>query len=500
MISKIRILFTYLIITSTSIAFSQQITNLNVIESPEYKDKVKSEGVLAIHTSSSGLTGIVRSSKKNLLFDIFDKDLKKTFNKLVESSKKERFVGDLFFGDEIKVFTVLSPKKRERILYCHTFNLENKTYKKVELFSTTVEKNQSLFSIGRNKRQTSFAISPNGDYFAISTDNIKKNLNAYTIRVYNSNSLSLVFKKSYQEHAEKYFEPNDIVMDNSGTVYAVGKQFIKGRKEKKKGEANYTFVVNSISKEANKSLKVNLGEDEHIRSLVLRNDNQLKLLGFYSESRSGRIKGACSFTIDKGFNAVVDKKLNILPTSVYEDLYGYRKAKRKKGKELSNFYIDYVVEDSKGNTFLLAEEFYITQHYVSNGMNGGYWRTVYHYDDILILKFNAKGNLDWGRSVFKRSNSPSYNAFLKDDKLHVLLNSGKRLSEKKDGRTKVSKGWFESSSLYDFEYAASGETMYNKIQDNKGQTYYLPFFGTYSNGKFIMMSSGRKKKRFMSLY
>lgn len=132
-------------------------------------------------------------------------------------------------------------------------------------------------------------------------------------------------------------------------------------------------------------------------------------------------------------------------------------------------------------------------------MNGGYWTTTYHYDDILILKFNAQGELDWGRSIFKRATSPSYNAFLKNDELHVVLNSGKNLTEKKDGRTKASKGWFESSALYDFVYSSNGDVSYDKIQNNKGKTFYLPYYGTFSNNKFIMMSSARKKKQFMIL-
>jgi len=40
---------------------------------------------------------------------------------------------------------------------------------------------------------------------------------------------------------------------------------------------------------------------------------------------------------------------------------------------------------------------------------------------------------------------------------------------------------------------------YDKIQDNKGNTDYIPFFGTYRNDTFLMMSSGRTKKQFMIL-
>ena len=109
------------------------------------------------------------------------------------------------------------------------------------------------------------------------------------------------------------------------------------------------------------------------------------------------------------------------------------------------------------------------------------------------------GELDWGRSVNKRATGPSYNAFLKNDELHIILNSGKNLLEKKDGRTKVSKGWFESSSLYDIVYSSDGKVSYDKIQNNKGKVYYTPYYGTFTDGKFITTTTRRKKKKFLKL-
>src|SRR5690606_30389903 len=114
---------------------------------------------------------------------------------------------------------------------------------------------QNLFS-GKNKRQTSFALSPDGNYLAIVTDNVKKNLNAYTARVFYSNNLELVYQKSYQEDKEKYFEPNDVVIDNSGTIYSLGKKFLQGRSQKMKGEANYDFVLNKIGEESISDIKI----------------------------------------------------------------------------------------------------------------------------------------------------------------------------------------------------------------------------------------------------
>lgn len=495
-----KILFIALLF-SINLVKSQVTTQLKVAESPEFKDEISVDGVLAIHTTASGKTGLVRANKNNFLLDVFDDKLNKIFSQKVESSKKESFNGYVSFENEIKYITVLEPSKRERIVYCNTFNIETKNYSQKELFKADVEKG-GLFT-GRNKRGTNVAISPNGQYIAIATDNIKKNLNSYKIHVFDSEKLHLVFEKTYQEDVDNYFEPNDLFVDDEANVYALGKLFISGKSKKKDGDANYDFILNKISKDNTQSLKISLESNNFISSLAINYfDDKLSLLGFYSKERDGNIKGGCNFTINKSTLVVTNKKNTELPKDVYEDLYGDAKAERhdKKKKELNSFYVDYVVRDDLGNTFLLAEEFYITQTYVSTGMNGGgYYTTTYHYDDILILKFDKNGEINWGRSIFKRSTSPSYNAFLKDDKLHVILNSGKNLTEKSDGRTKVSKGWFESSALYDFTYSIDGKVDYNKIQDNKGNTYYLPFYGTYNIDRFIMMSDGGRKKQFMIL-
>lgn len=474
-------------------------TKLKITESAQFKDEVAVEGIDVVYTNPAGKTAIVRFGRKSILLDVFNDNLDKEFFKIIKKEKKEVYKGHLSYDNEIKVFTVYSPKKKERIVYCHTFNIKNNTHQKTKLFEANVKKGGGLFT-GSNKRQTSFAISPNQQYIAIATDNIKKKSNSYRIHVFESENLNLVYTKSYRDHEKQYFSHNDLIVDDEATVYSLGKLYKNGKSDKKKGKANYEFVLHKISESAISNVSVKL-EEEFVRTLIIsQKNNQLHLLGFYSEKNSNRLKGGCDFVINETDLTVASKKITELPKQVYEDLYGYRRGKRKKkkGKELSNFYVDYTIEDTKGNTYILAEEFYITTRYVGTGMNG-YWETIPHYDDILILKFNGNGELSWGRSIFKRSTAPSYNVFLKNDELHVILNSGKNLLEKKDGRTKVSKGWFESSSLYDIVYSSDGKVSYDKIQDNRGKVYYTPFYGTYTDGKFITTTTRRKKKQFLAL-
>ncbi|CAM1367941.1 hypothetical protein [Tenacibaculum xiamenense] len=484
-----------------SLQVAGQSTSLKATETKPFKDKVKAYEITSIFTSESGETIIARNGRKKFLFDVFNTNSDKIFSEVVKSSRKEKHVGELFYNNKLNFFTVYAPKKDERILFCHTIDLNKKSYSKKTIFETTVEKKQSLFG-SRKNHNTSFALSPNGNFFAIATDNIRKNKNSYTIRVYNVTSNKLVYKTAYQESSDRSFTHNDLYIDDNANVYSLGKLYVKNHKSKKhQKKTNYQFVLNKITKEGNTELLIDL-DTEHIRSLrIIPNENSIQLTGFYSEINENRIKGACNFMVNTNEFKLDNKKAQVLPKQVYDDLYNYRAAKRKKkkNKELSNFEIDHVLTDSKGNTYLIAEEFYITQAYVNNGNMGGYWVTTYHYDDILILKNTKDGNLEWGRSIFKRATSPSYNAFIKNDKLHVILNSGKHLLKKKDGRTKVSRGWFESTSLYDIEYSENGDVSYNKIQDNKSKTYYSPYFGAYDMEKFIMISTKGTKKRFMTL-
>ncbi|AFU69124.1 hypothetical protein P700755_002345 [Psychroflexus torquis ATCC 700755] len=504
---KIIILITFIL--SLSNVFAQDNpTSFNITESESFHYDKKIDGILAMKTLNTGVTGVVlEHEKRNVLdkpyffFDIFDKNLIQIFTKKVEIDKNESYVGDLYYNGILKVFTVYQPNKKERTVYVHQLDINHKTYKRVKLFDARIQKKQNLFAT-KNSHVTNFSISPNNTYFAVATDNISKKMNDYDIRVFDVETNELIYKKNYQKDKERGYEHNDLYIDNDAVVYSVGKRFLSKRErvEQKRGSM-YKFVLNKITETDSQAIDITL-DQKHVQSLSITDINdEMHLLGFYSERNENLLKGGCNFTIDLENFRVMSKKFDELPKQVYDDMYNERASKRKNEdkKELKNFNIDHVITTAQGDSYLIAEEFYITTSYAPNGQFGGAQVTTYHYDNILILKFNSEGNLDWGRSIFKVATSPSYNVFYKDEKLHVLLNSGKNLKEKKDGRVKVSKGFFESTALYDVEISQNGEVSYNKIQDNKGETTYQPFYGTYELNRFLMPSDGGKEKRFMIL-
>uniref|UniRef100_UPI003F6CFB41 hypothetical protein n=1 Tax=Polaribacter sp. TaxID=1920175 RepID=UPI003F6CFB41 len=489
----------FLLFLCISLNFSAQTSYFDIKESKAYKDQYKSTTILSIYTTNQNLTLVARKSRSTLIFETFDENTKGKKIKSVQLEKKERFVGEFFYNNQMRIFMVESPSKIKRILNCYTLDLSTFNTTKTTLLNTTVKKKSSLFS-GQNKRQTNFSISPNKKFIAITTDNVKKNSNSYDVHLFDAKTLSLIFTKGYYANEEKYYSSSDMIVDNDGAVFSIGKEYFKGKRERKKAKANYSYVITKVDQNNITTGKIELKEDEYIKSMNLSfyKDN-LRSIGYYSQDKVFGIKGVSQFSVDKTTLSIINKKKTVLPTKVFEDLYGYRNAKSKKDSELTSFNLDYILEDDYGNTFLIAEEFYVVQVYVSNGMNGGYYMTTYHYDDILITKLDANGNLKWGRSIFKRATEPSYNAFLNNNKLFILLNSGKKLKDKSDGRLKVSKGWFESTALYAFVYDFDGNLDYEKIQDNKGKTRYIPYLGSYNNGKFVMYNHAKGSKKVMVL-
>ncbi|GHC65234.1 hypothetical protein [Ulvibacter litoralis] len=481
-----RILLITLLI-SQGIIFAQNESNFKIYESPVYIDKVKTDSVRATYTSNSGKTGIIRNDKKEIVFDLFDENFSKIHSKLIETDKKETYIGDIFYSNEINVFTETFPDKDVKVLTCYVFNLENKTNKKIELSSTTIDKKLSLFS---NQKGAKFSMSPDLNYFSITNYTIHKDEVFYHVSVFDSKTYELVYDQQITRNENKFFSLSEIQIDNSKNVFLLGESFFDEESPKIKSEKNRHFIVEKISKTDYSKLDLNL-ENKYIKSLKAVTDaNEYNLYGFYSDSGLNAIKGVCNILIDMENFEIKNKNLQDLPSQVYADLFGTDKADKKKGKELFEFKIDYILNDEQNNIYLTAEQFYIT--YEND-------RKVEHYDDILIIKFTPNGKLDWGRSILKYDYKPSYNAFVKNNELHIILNSGKKLKELNDGRTKATVGLFETSALYDFVYLNTGLGKINKIQNNKKKTYYLPNYGNYIDGKFIMISDSQKERQFMTL-
>ena len=327
-----------------------QSSYFDVLESKKYNDHFKTTTIRSVNTSDNNHTIIARTTLDNLIFETFNENAKGKKVLIKEFEKKEVFASELFYDNKVKIFTVTSPSRIDRVVNCHIYDALNYTYKKIELFKTTVEKRRLLFS-NKNKRSTNFAISPNNNLIAIATDITKENSNSYLVHVFNAQTLKLVYSKNYYTNPENYFESTDMAIDNNGNVFSVGKEYKIGKRERKNAQVNYSLVLSRVSEDNFDTQKIELGEKEYIKNLTITfNEKKVNLFGYYAEKRANRIKGICQIKVNQNNLSVLHKKNTEIPLEVYKNLFGYY-ADYEKGKGLRNFALDHVLSDKDGNTF-----------------------------------------------------------------------------------------------------------------------------------------------------
>ncbi len=482
-----------------------QSSYFNIKETNPFKDTKKGSVLLDVHQMENGENIVIRSIKKNFVISSFTASYDLKSNVDTERQKKEGYIGSVTSNGLVRFFTVDRLKKM-KVVYCHTFNPATQQVSKKKLFEVVDEEKRSFFiggfgvSRGSGQEQR-FSVSPDGNYFVVTNNVFSRKKSTSAVYVYDTD-LNEVFKKVYFNSEDQFYAIDDFVITNDLKVILAGKVYKNGTRDKKDGKANYTYEIHKISAANNTKKVIDLGDKFVQQVRIAQYGENLRMLGFYSENSSGQMKGGISYTFSEDDITNISPKVTPFPADVYNDIYGEAKAKskKKKEKEFRAYYLDYSLIDEAGNAFLTAEQFFTTTVQVSNGAGGFTTQTIFHYNNILIIKFDNEGNLVWGRSIFKAARSHSYNAFEIDGKLHILLNTGKNIAKKSNDRKKIKKSWLEKSALYDIVYDENGNETYELIKENDGKKdFYSPTRGSFDYDKFIMANLSKNKRRFMVL-
>ena len=494
---------TTLVILIMGLSAHAQSTYFNVTETEPFKDSRRGSSLEGAFTLASGEIVAVRAAKKELLVSSFDANYNLQSDVELDLERRESYLGASFNNEKLRVFTVHKVDKNKRDVFCHTYTIGSRTIVKTKLYTATssTQKRSKYGASGPKKHNENFRGSPDGNYLAFAVDNINSKTNSYSFRVYDQD-LNLVYDTSYYSDIERYFNFDDFIITNDAEIISAGKLYKKGKRDRREGKANYDYVIHKVTENESASSVLEL-QDNFIKELrFAQTDELIRLFGFYSERSSDRMKGALSYNMQGTNIEAVSLKQAPFPESIYQDLFRDARAERlkEKEKEFRDFYLDYAFVDESGNSYLLAEEFYITTTSVPNGAMGGMsTNSQPHYDDILIIKFDSAGNILWGRGILKKDNQPSYNALVMDNELHVFFNTGKNIKEKEDGRKKAKRHFFSSTALFDVVFDADGKDTFEMIQENKGKAVYRPYLGTYDYDKFILANLSKSKKQFLIL-
>jgi hypothetical protein len=155
---------------------------------------------------------------------------------------------------------------------------------------------------------------------------------------------------------------------------------------------------------------------------------QINIVGFYAEDEQKDNKGYFYQTIDLTNTTIKMNRLDSVSLNVLKDRISFSKT-----MDLNDLYIRKIIPRSDGGLFLIAEKYFLTRQsytYYVNGFPQTNTRTVYNYNDVMLLSITADGLLENGDVVNKEQQSisdggyySSISSFINNDAIYTIYNA-----------------------------------------------------------------------------
>ena len=305
---------------------------------------------------------------------------------------------------------------------------------------------------------------------------------------------NLVYHKKFSPKKEDWhFSYEDLKIDdtNGNTFLLISEH---ENNTDKKTKINYYYTLFELSKKQDKKLQIHLNNDIKSLSILLKK-NTINLIGFYGDKHFDfRVKGISFIKIDTKNLELITKKNQPFSEQFLIDKYGNNKKETVKNIVLRSTFID-----NEENILINAEEIYLTSS--SSGLNSLGTNDIIHFDDIISVKLNPKGDLLWARNINKKQagyyNTTSYTSLYSNDKVYFFFNALNKLKKFSDGRISFKYKNPLNSSLYVVTISKNGIINYKKLIDSKdSEVRYKVNKGTISpKSNFVIFQGTKNNKR-----
>lgn len=280
---------------------------------------------------------------------------------------------------------------------------------------------------------TSFKNSINNKNFALSIlckTNKKSSTTSFFLFGYDE-TLTQTYGKIFEiNESIENIETTNCDIDNNGNFFSL-LDFPKNNKKKRKNE-NRKFVLYSYFKATSSMLEFDVAtpniEIDDIGFVVNNVKKQVNIIGFYAEENELNNKGYFFQTIDLNTATTNKNILDSTSLKVLRDRITFSKS-----LDLNDIYIRKIIPRSDGGLFLVAEKYFLTRQsytYFVNGFPQTNTRTIYNYNDVILLSLNADGLLENGDLINKEQQSVSdggyYSSitnFVNNDAIYTIYNA-----------------------------------------------------------------------------
>ncbi|CAM3352378.1 hypothetical protein [Aequorivita lipolytica] len=499
-----------------------QLDSLKISASEIFKDEKYKTTLLFAKEDTNGDIFTVRnyyssiSNPKGYYIEHYSKDLKLLKRTTFEVNRNE-IKGVFLTADSVVLLQFQYNYKEKKYAFATlTSSKEDFNFSEKEIYAldrTRLNKydhfgirSEPEYSLHYQNNLGDFVESENGEFIALNLFTKTKEGDALLVITFNKN-----FEKIYEYEFENLIaltesptkklqlEYLNMVMDNEGTVYFLGRVFNNGDIIlEKKNAPNYYFILFSADAVSKKQQLISIESNNIIRSLQLVNKvEKLAAVGLYIDpSTTG------SFDNYLGYSGVV--RFNIDPKSLATSTESFRPfseefmvEKYGKVKEKLKSFLSYrstfMLEN--GDVIINAEEFEI---YIAD-KNAGANRI---YKDIISCRINSNGELVWAKNINKKQSawSPhnipflSYASTTKNNVFYYFVNAASDLKILKNNEIEFKEG----PKLYLLKMYETGAFRYDKILFPDIYNAHLGLrFGVLLNESDILVQAESNDKPMM---
>ena len=234
-------------------------------------------------------------------------------------------------------------------------------------------------------------------------------------------------------YRDDLFDVESFRVDNSGNVYLLGLIYKERRKSKRKGQPNYSYEILACRNEGKTLVQYPVAQEDRFLSdmqIEILDDKRLVCAGFYSEKGTYSVKGTYFLTIDATTKEIKSKSfkkfsLDFIIQSMTERKANrtVRKAENGEDAELFEYDLDKLLVGKDGSAILIGEQYYmnaVTNTMFVNGVMSTITTYHYYYNDIIAVKINSEGQIEWAEKIAKTQHSINDKGFFSSYTLAIV--------------------------------------------------------------------------------
>lgn len=445
-----------------------------------YSDRHKYSRVLTIENTAKGQTVLVRTyyggfplRPKGHFIEVYDEDLSLVADYNYKEAG-EHMVDGFVKNGQLYLLELRYDVNSEAYTYVvHQSPVGEFRFTERRLLSIPSKEVANPLAVNKYSRNfgngfsTATHFNDDRSAFAITVHHREGREEKYRIFLYGTDLKKRLEYDFSEAIAEKNyaFENIEVAKDLS-SLYLMGKAYFKKRRNNLK-ERRFQYELVKVAGSGHTVQQFNNAGrfPESLKPILV--DGDLKVVGFYADRKDNRYNGLVYFDLDAGSLDIRSQKYNPFSDQFMLDKFG-----REVDAEVKNLIFKSVHVTPANNILFSAEEYFVTKgEDISSG--GTQITERYHYNDIVLAKLDASGNMVWARNINKTevtqgdASYASYTAYGHGEDMYFFINSGENPQKISNERILFKQGFSRNPNMFVIKVDASGDLSYKKLVDDK---------------------------------